>query len=143
MTKLEEIEQRRAKRRAEQDKARAEQEVTDLEAIDALEAAQADPLYTMTANGFKLGVPVKVAFRAPTPLEYKRYCDMVGKAQSKNDAAARMKAQEMLAMSCWAYPAPDADERKAVLDAYPGVLISLAIECAKVAEMRSEDEGKG
>jgi len=143
MATIEEIEARRAKRRADQDKARAEQELVDLEAIDALEAAQADPLYTMTANGFKIGVPVKVAFRAPSALEYKRYCDMVGKAQAKSDTGARLKAQEMLATCCWVYPAPDADERKAVLDAFPGVLVSLAIECAKVAELRSEDEGKG
>src|ERR1700676_2344895 len=92
---LEEIEKSRATRRAEFDKARVEQELADLEAIDVLESAQGEPLYTMTANGFKLGVSVKVAFRAPSAIEYKRYCDMVGKAQQKSDALERRKAQEM------------------------------------------------
>lgn len=143
MTKLEDVEKRRAALRDRHDSARKEQEVKDLEAILALEEAQGEPLHTMTANGFKAGVSVKVAFRAPTALEYKRFCDMVGRAQQKGDSAARQKAQEVLADVCWEYPAKDSEERKKMLDAFPGVLISMAIEAAKVAELASEEEGKG
>jgi hypothetical protein len=143
MATIEEIEKRRAERRQSHDTARAAQELADLEAIDALEAASGEPLHTMTANGFKAGVAVKAAFRAPSAIEYKRYCDMVGRAQQKGDAGARFKAQELLGEVCWVYPAPDSDGRKAMSDAFPGVLISLAIEAAKVAELRGEDEGKG
>lgn len=142
MATVEEIEKRRAERRAQHDKARAEQEAADLEAIDALENERGEPLHTMTANGFKPGVSVKIAFRAPSAVEYKRYCDLVGKAQQVGDPLARRKAQEMLAAACWLYPAPDSDGRKSMLDAFPGVLISLSIEAAKVAELRAEDEGK-
>lgn len=142
MATIEEIEKRRAARLADHDKARLEQERVDLETIDALEEANGEPLHTMTANGFKAGVPVKAAFRAPSGIEYKRYVDMVGKAQQKSDSVARVRAQELLAEVCWMYPAKDSDARKAMFDAFPGVLISLAIEAAKVAELRSEAEGK-
>lgn len=142
MATIEEIEKRRAERRAKHDNARREQELADLEAIDALESAQDEPLHTMTSNSFKPGVSVKIAFRAPTPLEYKRYCDQVGRAQQKGDPIERRKAQETLAAVCWVYPEKDSDGRKAMLDAFPGVLVSLAIEAAKVAELRAEDEGK-
>lgn len=141
MSTKEEIEKRRAERAAAHDKARAAQELKDLEAIDAYEAASGEPLYTMTANGFKAGAAVKIAFRAPSPVEYKRFCDMVGKAMAKDDPLARRKAQEMLAETCIVYPL-EGDERKKTLEAHPGVLISLAIECAKVVELRNEEEGK-
>lgn len=141
MATLEEIEKKRADRRKAEDEARDAQAAKDLEAIDALETEHGT-LRTMTANGFKSGVPVKVAYRPPSAAEYKRYCDMVGKAQQKNDAIDRRKAQEVLAASCLLYPAADSDARKAMLEAFPGVLISLAIEVAKAAELRNEDEGK-
>ncbi len=142
MATIEEIEKRRAERREGHDKARAAQELVDLEAIDALEMATGEPLHTMTANGFKLGVPVKVAFGAPSAVQYKRYCDMVGKAMQKNAQSERQKAQELFALSCWVYPAAETEERKAMLEAFPGVLISMAIEVAKIAELRAEDEAK-
>lgn len=142
MASREEIEAKRAARAAEADAARAEQETADLEAIDALEASSGAAFRTMTANGFKPGVSVKIAFRAPSGPEYKRYCDLVGRAADKRDATARRTAQEQLAESCWVYPA-DKDARQAVRDAFPGTLLSLAIEAAKFAELRSEEEGKG
>ena len=142
MATLQEIEQRRAERRAAHDKAREEQVIADLEAIDLLEMATGEPLHTMTSNGYKAGVSVKLAFRAPTAVEYKRYCDMVGKASKKGDAVEQRQAQELLALACLVYPAPASDEGKAMLAAFPGLPLSLAIEVAKVAEMRAEDEGK-
>lgn len=136
-----EIEKRRAERRARQDKAREEQETKDLAAIDELEAKGDELLNVMTCNSYVPGQPVKFAFRAPTALQYKRYCDLVNRAMQKQDAAARLKAQEQLAECCLAYPVED-DARAAMKEAFPGLLISLAIEAAKVAEARSEEEGK-
>jgi hypothetical protein len=143
MATVHELEARRAERRAKQEEDRKAQEAIDLEAIDKLEEELGEPLNTMTANGFKVGSPVRIAFRAPTPLEYKRYSDQVGRALQKNDTPARVKAQELLAEVCMLYPAAKSDDRKALLEAFPGVLLSLAIEAAKVAEARAEDEGKG
>lgn len=142
MPTLEDIEKKRAARRSAHDSARQEQETADLAAIDALEEASGAPLHTMTANAFKPGIPVRAAFRAPTAAEYKRYCDLVGRAATKGDSDARKKAQEQLAASCLVYPAADSDARKAMLEELPGVLISVALEAAKVAELRAEDEGK-
>jgi hypothetical protein len=136
------VEERRAARRAQHESARAAQEAADLEAIDALEAARDEPLHTMTANSFKPGVAVRAAFRTPTALEYKRYCDMVGRAMQKGDVNERRRAQEVFAAACLLYPAEGA-ARDSMLEAFPGVLISLAIEAAKIAELRAEDEGKG
>lgn len=142
MANIDEINARRAKRREEHDQARAAQETIDLEAIDALEAEGGTPLHTMTSNDFKSGVPCRVAFRVPTSAEYKRYCDTVGKSASKGDHPERRKNQETLGEACMVYPAKDTEARTALLAAFPGVLLSLAIEAAKVAELRSEDEGK-
>jgi hypothetical protein len=138
---MSEAEDRRAARRAEHEKARDAQAELDLVAIDALEAERGEPLHTMTANRFVAGVPYRAAFRAPTALEYKRYADMVGRAQAKGDTAERKKGQEMLAAAVLVYPSGDA--LKSFLDAFPGVLLSVTIEAAKVAELRSEEEGKG
>lgn len=142
MATIEEIEKRRAARRASHDADRLEQERADLEAIDALEETLGEPLHTMTANGFKPGVSVKIAFRAPTAVEYKRYLGMSGRAITANNSDARTKSQELLALGCLVYPA-DGEARKMMLDAFPGVLVSLSIEAAKVAELRAEEEGKG
>lgn len=143
MASLEEIEKRRSERRAQHDQSRKDQELADLEAIDKLEAELNEPLHTMSCNAHKKGVCVKIAFKEPSPIQYKRYADMVGRAMQKNDSVERRKAQEMFAEACWVYPSADSESRKAMLDAFPGLLISLAIEAAKVAELRSEEEGKG
>jgi hypothetical protein len=143
MATLEDIEKRRADRLAAKNKARAEQELADLEAIDKLEAAGDEVLRTMTANDFKPGVPYRIAFRSPSPEVYKRYADQVGNALQKGDAGARKKAQELLAQSCIAYPEKGSDAYKALLAGFPGVLLSMAIEVAKVAELEAEEEGKG
>jgi hypothetical protein len=142
MATIEDIEKRRAERRANHDKARDAQEAVDLEEIDKLEEAAGEPLHTMTGNAFKPGSPFRIAFRSPSGVEYKRYCDQVGKAQAKSDPGARRQAQELLAASCIVYPVTGSDAYKALLDAFPGVLVSLTIEVAKVAELRAEDEGK-
>ncbi len=136
------IEARRAARREAAAAARAEQERVDLHAIDALEEKGAETLHTMTAGGYKVGVPVRIAFRPPTAPQYTRYKDQVNRAADKKDPGARIAAQELLAESCWVYP-EDADARAAVRDAFPGTLISLAIEVVKFVEMQSEEEKKG
>ncbi len=142
MSKLEDIEKRRAERKAASAKDRAEQEERDLEAIDALEAANGEDLTTMTVAGFAKGLPVRVALRPPSAAYYKRFSDLVRRAG--NDQTKRGQAQEQLGECCWAYPTPEnKDTRDAMKDAFPGTLISLAIEAAKLAELRSEEEGKG
>ena len=140
MSTLAEVEKRRADRREAADKAREAQEVTDLEAIEALEAGGA-MLHTMTAPRHVPGVVMKIGFRAPTAGEYKRYLDTIGAASQRQDHKGRTAALTTLAASCLVYPA--ADERAALLAEFPGTLVSLALEAAKIAELRAEEEGKG
>lgn len=143
MATIEEIEKKRAARRDAANTARADQELADLTAIDKLEEERGELLHTMSANRFTPGAPVKIAFRAPTSVEYKRYKDQVNAAVTKSDARKRVEAQELLASAVLEYPAKGSEALKGALEAFPGLLISLAIEAAKVAELRAEDEGKG
>lgn len=140
-SKLKEIEKRRAERRDAQATAKAARELLDLEAIDALEAKSGEVLHTMSANAFKVGHPVKIAFRCPEGEVYRRYQDQISRAE-KNPTGKR-EAIELFARSCIAYPDPKGDGFEAFLEAFPGVLVSVAIEAAKVAELRAEEEGKG
>lgn len=140
MSTVAEIEARRAARRAVSDAARDEQEAKDLEAIDALEVASAENLGTMRVNGYVPGQPVRVAFRAPSEAYYKRFCQQVRKAGPNLEA--RGAAQDMLAQVCWVYPAKPEDQ-KAMVAAFPGTLVSIAIEVAKLAELNRDEEGKG
>ena len=141
---LRELEEKRAQLRAAKiDAPRAEQLEKDTAAILELEIAQDAPLHTMTVPGYKPGAPVRIAFRSPSRAEYKRYLDLVGRAGQKGDAAKRQEAQLQLADVCLVYPTEKDPLREALLEAYPGALISLAIEAAAVAELTSEAEGKG
>lgn len=142
MATIEEIEKKRAARRDAAGAASKEQELKDLEAIDALEEKSGEPLHTMSTRRFAPGAAVKIAFRAPTSLEYKRYKDQVNRALSASNPKARVDAQEQLAACVLEYPAKDSEALKATLEAFPGLLISLAIEAAKVAELAAEEEGK-
>lgn len=140
MATVEEIEARRAARKAQTEQAKAEQYAKDLEAIDALEVESGEEIATLTVNGYKAGLPVLVGVKAPSALQYKRFADQIRNA--KENLNKRAQAQDLLAESCWVYPS-DKDARKAMLEAFPGVLVSIAVEVAKLAELRSAEEGKG
>lgn len=140
---VEEIEARRAKRKAETEKAKAEQYEKDLEAIDALEIEHGDErVAALKVNGYAPGLPVMVGVVAPAEPVYRRFVAQVRKAGKATDAQGA--AQDQLARSCLAYPpASDEQTRKALLDAFPGLLVSVAVEAQRLAELRSEVEGKG
>lgn len=133
-------EQRREKRRAAADEAKTKQREQDIEAVDAFEVENDCELATLPINGWKasVGLPTLVGVRSPTDLEYRRYCQMIRKAK---DAEEKAKAQDLLAESCWVYPAK-IEERKAMKQEYPGVLLGVAIKAASLAEVQLE-EGKG
>ena len=138
-TKLEEIEERRAKRKAKAQEARAEQEAIDLEAIDKIEVEKGLDLKTLRLNITGTGLPVLVAIKAPDETYYKRFKQRVRRADG--NAEKRGDAQEELAASCWVYP-DDEQVRKSVTSAAPGTLMSIFVEAIKLAELASEAEGK-
>jgi len=138
----EEIEARRAARKAELASARAEQEVADLEAFDALEVEHGDgAVASLSVERYVKGQPTMIVVRAPSAAQYKRFVDQVGKAVEKNNMSARRGAQDLLAESCWVYPAsPEA--RKAMLAEFPGLLVSIAVKASQLVEAKAVEEGK-
>ncbi len=138
---LEEIEARRAKRKAAAAEQRAEQRRTDMSALDALEVEHGDGcVMSLDTERFVPGIPTLVVVKTPSGELYKRFCQQVRKAGENKEA--RGLAQDLLAKSCWIYPSEDA-ERAAMLEAFPGTLVSITIEAAKLAELKTDAEGKG
>ena len=133
-----EIEARRAQRKADADAAFASRNEADLEAIDELEAASG-VLTTLTTGRAVEGLPVRVAIRAPNSMEYKRFAQQIRRAKDKEEQA---KAQDLLARSVLVYPA-DKELQDRMADAFPGLLMSIAVEAAKLVELQADAEGKG
>lgn len=142
IAKLEALEKRRAERKGDTAKARREQLVIDLEALDALEVEHGEScLRTLEVAGFVKGLPTMVIVKSPGGTAfYKRYQDKARRAGKNAEAIGA--AQDELAISCIVYPA-DPAVKKAMFEAFPGTVPSAAVEVIRFAELRSEDEKKG
>jgi hypothetical protein len=142
-SKIEEIEARRAARKAEIATAREEQYALDLEALDGLEVEHGDgAIARLDVERFVSGHPTFIVMKAPSGIQYKRFCDQVAQATKKQDPKGRRDAENLLGASCWVYPAEE-EKRKAMLDAFPGLLLSIAIKAAQLVEAREAKEGEG
>jgi hypothetical protein len=141
MATVEELEAKRAARKAETDKARAEQYAKDLAAIDALECENLSGGMldiSLRVTNFVPGLPSLVGVRAPKEIEYKRFFQQINRA---GNADAKMAALEQMAKTCWVYPADEA-QRKAMLEANPGLIACVGNLANKLAEMQTAEEGK-
>lgn len=138
----EEIQEERAKRKELHAQAEQEQFATDLEALNDLEIEHGDGTIGAVSVRFVQGFPTRAFFKTPSSIQYKRYVDQVHKAVDKKNTSAQRAAQETLAKSCWVYP-KDADAQAAMLESFPGLLTSIALAAASLAEGRAEEEGKG
>lgn len=136
---LEEIRQKREKRQKEQATAELEQETKDEQALYDLEGEH-PALATVKTSRFIPGHPRRAFVRMPSDAEYKRYRDNVGKAAKKNGLTRH--AQDELAKACWVYPL-ERVERDRMAEAFPGILTSIAVAAAGLAEGNEEEEGKG
>jgi ribosomal protein L35AE/L33A len=136
---IEEIEERRAKKQALRTDAEKKQYRIDLLARDALEDEHGKIAAVRVA--FTSGQPTCAFVRTPTPAQYKRFVDQVGRATEKKNIASQREATELLAKSCWVYPEPGAQE--SMLEAFPGLLSSIGVCAARLAEGKAEEEGKG
>lgn len=141
-TRLEEIEAKRAERKAAHEAAEAEQFANDLEALDALEEEHGDGTIGAIKVRFKKGQPTRAFFKTPTSAQYKRYLDCVHKGVDKKNLGKQREAQEQLARSCWVYPKDEAAQA-AMLEDFPGLLTSMGLAAAALAEGKAEEEGKG
>lgn len=141
MDRIEELEARRAARRAEREQAEREQYAQDLEALEALEDEHGTVAAVKVAM-FTPGFPTRAFIKTPTNAQYKRYVDQVGKAVEKKNQKSQREAQEILAKSCWIYPKEEAD-RAAMLEKFPGLLTTIALAGAALAEGKAEEEKNG
>jgi hypothetical protein len=140
-SRIEELEERLAQNRAARSKAEEAQYAVDLEARISLEE-QHGTIAAVKVSRFSPGHPTQAYLRTPTGAQYKRYKDQIHRAVDKKNIHAQQEASELLARSCWVYPASD-EAKAAMLDAFPGLLTPLSMAAAALAEGKAEDEGKG
>lgn len=143
MSKRDEIEERRAQRRKENEKAAEAQFELDLEELDKLEGEHGvDAIGAVKVARFVEGLTTRVFFKTPTTAQYQRYQDQYGRATDKKSSTGQRDAIELLAKSTWAYPQDD-ERRTKLVEEFPGLLVSVGLAAAKKAEAEKEEEGKG
>lgn len=147
LTPKQEIEKRRADRRAAEAAAAEAQEVADLTAIDALEERYGDSNVAVLSIPYFAGLPVKCACRAPQPAELKRYRDQVRPRREQKGGRERIAEvdyvppAELLAVATLVYPSEAIFEQ--MCTARPGLAAQLGLQAIALASAREEDEGKG
>jgi hypothetical protein len=136
--RIAEAQERRAKKHAEQKSAATDQFAKDIEALEVLEEEHGR-IASVKVESFRPGLPTRVFIRTPKPAEYKRYRDMVEKAVKKD--TKRSEVGDQLARACWVYPGSK-DEQDQMLEASPGLLVSILLQATALAEGAAVDEGK-
>lgn len=141
--RIADIEAKRAARKAGLSADREAQFAADLEALDALECEHGDgKVERLAVDRFVAPHPTFVVLKVPSSAQYKRFCDQASRAAKANDPGARRTAENMLGEACWVYPATK-EQRDAMLEEFPGMLLSIAIRAAKLVEANEVEEGKG
>jgi len=140
VSRLAEIQAQYEAKRAAEAAAADDQRATDLEARMCLEDEHGR-LAAVSVSRHVKGQPMSAFVRTPTSAEYKRYRDMVHRAVKKDNVGEQQKALDMLGQSCWVYPAAK-EARDAMADAFPGIVMQLAVAAAALAEGKAEAEGK-
>jgi len=135
---LEQIQARRAARKAELAELELEQRAIDLAAIDALEVELGDGNVAVREVPFAIGLPVLAAVRTPNGVEMKRYKDRLTREGAKADG---IRAAEEIASACLVYPT--GEQRTALLAARPALLTALGTAALDLATGRATEEGKG
>jgi hypothetical protein len=130
-SRIQEIEERRAKRKESIAKAREEQYAVDLEAVDKLEEELgADRLGVLHTPSFVAGLPTLVVVKTPSSSFFNRFRSMVRKAGQKTVEIGT--AKDLLADVCVAYP-PD-EVYKRMKEEWPSIHDSVGIEAVRLGE---------
>jgi hypothetical protein len=133
---LEEIEARRAERKARLEEERNAQRALDLEAIDALEVEHGDNSVAVIDVPYTQGLPTCAAVRCPKPSELKRY-----QARLKEQKPDTAKAAEEIGAVAQIYP-PVGDDRDGLHAARPGLLVQLGVAALGLSTGKAQSEGK-
>ena len=137
--KLEDIQAKRAARKAKAEAERKAQYELDLEELDMLEEKHGDSNVGYVEVAYSPGLPTLAVVRTPAPSELKRYRDRVReKSKSADLGPDTGKAAEELAAVCLVYP--EADVFAGMLAARPGLGAQLGLVAIGLAV---GDEGKG
>lgn len=140
MTKIDELEKKRAERLEARAKKKAEQYEKDLEARIELE----DEHGTLAAVqvSYVEGHPTMALVRRPDGPEYKRFKDLVGRYATGDAKSAKkvQEASETLGRMACVYPAEK--ELDEMIVAFPGLLTSLGNVAGALAQGAAVDEGK-
>ncbi len=146
VSSVEELEKKLEDNRKARADLEEEQYVKDLTARIDLEEEHGTIAAVKVAR-FRPGQPTMALLRTPTSSEYKRYKDLIHRAVDKKNVAGQQEAADQLGKSCWVYPARAEkgadDAQTAMLDAFPGLLTSIAMASAALAEGKTEGVGKG
>jgi hypothetical protein len=133
---VEDIEKRRADRKAERERLRAEQYAKDVIDIEAAELEHGDDrIEILKMPSFVAGLPTVVVVKVPPPAVLKRYRQMVRRAGQNYTAIG--EARDMMAAECIAFP--DKETYAKMKDAWPLVHDDVALAATKLGEA----EGKG
>jgi hypothetical protein len=133
---IEEIEARRAERKATRVQARQEQYAKDIVEIDRLEAELGDDrVAVLKMPSFVPGLPTVVVVKTPSKPHMNRFREMAQKA--KDNRVAIGEAAAMLASSCIAFPEKEVYER--MREEWPAIHDNAGIEAIRMGEA----EGKG
>lgn len=139
---LDEIEKRRAERRAQAGDKRTEQLVIDMTALDELEAEHGlGELARINMPSYKTGLPTMVIVKAARGAVYRRYRDMACKAEDKKDTSLTVKAAELTADTCLVYP--PVDTFAAMCEQWPGCKAECGSAAILLAQVEMEREKKG
>jgi hypothetical protein len=140
MSKIDELNERRAKLREAEAELETQQAEIDLAAlVDAETELGFGSVRSLNFRGYRKGSPTLAIIRAPSRADYREYLLKVREA--KNDRV-KGEAAERLGESCMVYPPHKSESRTAMLEARPGVYVVAGIEAAKMAEASSEDAKK-
>jgi hypothetical protein len=140
VSRIDELEAKLEAKRAERAAGRETQYEKDLEARIDLEE-QHGTIAAVEIARFVPGQPTRAYLRTPSVPEYKRYKAQVYANAQKKGAVSLQQAQELLAASCWVYPAGK-EAQDAMLEAFPGLLTPLSTAASALAEGKAEEEGK-
>lgn len=140
---LEAIKGRRAERAKATAAARAQQQVTDLAALDALEEEHgSERVARLELDGWREGWPTFVVVKSPnggSPNYYKRYSDQVRNAKGSHEKIGA--AIDELGRACVVYPGDETAKAKLFTE-YGGVAVSAGKRAVRFVEATEETEKK-
>jgi hypothetical protein len=147
---LAELMARREKRKTDFEAEGRKQTLTDMLAIDEAEQMQGDNKIAVLEFDYIRGLPTRIAVRAPTDAEIKRYRSRVQKRDRHGNAdpAAPIDAAHELVDSVDAtagpllvYPA--ADVLAKMIAERPGMKVQIGVTAIGLSTVRAEAAGKG